>query len=89
MHENFLQDGFDAQLSHLIEETGEMLAAAGKTQRYGRESVNPLLKPGDPYYNETNETWLIREITDVLRAISRLTTTATQDLRNRENNVNS
>ncbi len=39
----FLQDGFEKQLAHLIEECGEVLAAAGKTQRFGLDSVNPLL----------------------------------------------
>jgi len=52
MDTRFLQDGFDKQLSHVIEECGEVLAAAGKTQRWGRESVNPLL-PLDK--QETNE----------------------------------
>jgi hypothetical protein len=35
------------------EECGEVLAAAGKTQRWGRD--RPTLKPGDPLYDEPNE----------------------------------
>lgn len=68
----FLQDGFDKQLSHAIEECGEFLAAAGKTQRWGRNSVNPLLPPEQ---QETNEAWLWREMNDALEALSRLKTT--------------
>jgi NTP pyrophosphatase (non-canonical NTP hydrolase) len=65
----FLQDGFDKQLAHLVEECGEVLAAAGKTQRWGLDSVNPLL-PVDQ--QETNGEWLFREIVDLDEAIGRL-----------------
>jgi len=69
MDTRFLQDGFDKQLSHVIEECGEVLAAAGKTQRWGRESVNPLL-PLDK--QETNEAWLRRELADLKTSVDRL-----------------
>ncbi len=65
----FLQEGFDKQLAHVIEECGEVLAAAGKTQRWGRDSVNPLLPPEQ---QETNEAWLLRELDDLQEAIQRL-----------------
>lgn len=65
----FLQDGFDKRLSRAIEECGEFLAAAGKTQRWGVWSVNPLLRPAD---RETNLLWLRREMTDVRQALDRL-----------------
>jgi len=65
----FLQDGFDKCLAHAIEECGEFLAAAGKTQRWGRRSVNPLLPPEQ---QETNEMWLRREMLDVHSALERL-----------------
>jgi NTP pyrophosphatase (non-canonical NTP hydrolase) len=68
----FLQDGFDKQLAHLVEECGEVLAAAGKTQRWGLDSVNPLL-PVDQ--QETNGEWLFREIVDLDEAIGRLLAT--------------
>lgn len=68
----WLQEGFDKQLSHLIEEAGEVLAAAGKTQRWGRDSTNPTLVKGDKNFGETNEEWLMREIGDLELAIIRL-----------------
>jgi len=77
MKTQFLQDGFDKQLSHVIEECGEVLAAAGKTQRWGRTSVNPLL-PADQ--QETNQDWLWRELDDLKSAIDRLETTMISEL---------
>lgn len=68
----FLQKGFDKQLSHAIEECGEFLAAAGKTQRWGLKSVNPLLPPEQ---QETNEAWLLRELLDAQDALERLRST--------------
>ena len=65
----FIQYGFDKTLSHFIEECGEALAAAGKTQRWGRQSVNPLLPPEN---QETNEDWLRRELMDLRGVIERL-----------------
>lgn len=65
----FLQHGFDKCLSHAIEECGEFLAAAGKTQRWGTMSVNPLLPTGE---QETNIIWLRREMQDVFEAMDRL-----------------
>lgn len=65
----FLQTGFDKQLSHVIEECGEVLAAAGKLQRQGRYSVNPLLPVAE---QETNDMWLRRELHDLKGAVVRL-----------------
>jgi NTP pyrophosphatase (non-canonical NTP hydrolase) len=65
----FLQDGFEKRLSHVIEECGELIAAAGKTQRWGRLSVNPLAPPAE---QETNIDWLRREMADVREALDRL-----------------
>ena len=65
----FLQYGFDKRLSHLIEECGELLAAAGKTQRWGVWSFNPLIPKCD---RETNLVWLRREMADVRQALDRL-----------------
>lgn len=64
----YLQEGFDKRLAHAIEECGEFLAAAGKTQRWGRHGYNP--EPGSN--RETNITWLMRELTDVEEAMARL-----------------
>ena len=65
----YRQDGFDKRLSKVVEEMGEALAAAGKLQRWGRNSVNPELPPEQ---QETNLDWLLRELTDVVDAISDL-----------------
>lgn len=50
----------------MIEECGEVLAAAGKMQRWGPFSENPEIPVAD---RETNIVWLRREIKDVLEAI--------------------
>jgi NTP pyrophosphatase (non-canonical NTP hydrolase) len=65
----FLQNGFDKRLAHFIEECGEALAAAGKTQRWGGNNYNPLIPPEQ---RETNLDWLRRELADVKQAIERL-----------------
>lgn len=55
-------------IGYLVEECGEVLAAAGKTLRWGLHSVNPeLAEPA-----ETNEEWLIRECADLAGAVVRL-----------------
>lgn len=64
----YLQRGFNKQLAHVVEECGEVLAAAGKTQRWGRESFNP--EPSAS--SETNEQWLRRELLDLQEAITRI-----------------
>jgi ribosomal protein L44E len=68
----FLQNGFEKRLAYAIEECGEFLAAAGKTQRWGPKSVNPLLHPT---VQETNIDWLKRELDDVRQALNRLEAT--------------
>lgn len=72
----FLQRGFGPSLSHFIEEAGETLAAAGKLQRWGAESVNPLM-PAEQ--QERNIDWLMRELSDVEEAIRRLRSAALQE----------
>jgi hypothetical protein len=69
MKQEYLRPGFDFALAHAIEEAGEFLAAAGKTQRWGRGSVNPELPPEQ---QETNEEWLAREMADLQGALGRL-----------------
>lgn len=68
----FLQEGFDNQLAHAVEECGEFLAAAGKTQRWGPWSVNPFLPAEE---QEFNVDWVLRELTDVEEAMARLRVT--------------
>lgn len=65
----FLQTDIEKQLSHLIEECGEVLAAAGKTQRWGWTSSNPLLPTEQ---REKNVVWLYREMGDLQEALTRL-----------------
>ena len=63
------------KLGYLVEECGEVLAAVGKTQRWGLESVNPELRPEQ---QETNRVWVLRELRDLKGAIRRVE----EDLRN-------
>lgn len=83
MDNRFLQDGFDKKMLHFIEECAEASAvmndaiqAICKIQRWGLDSVNPLLPLIE---QETNRAALIRtmakivpELEDVERAIARL-----------------
>jgi NTP pyrophosphatase (non-canonical NTP hydrolase) len=65
----FLPKTLDKMLAHVVEECGEVLAAAGKTQRWGWDSINPLIPEKD---RETNVVWLKRELLDLEEAIYRL-----------------
>lgn len=65
---NYIRNDFDSILGHLVEECGEVLAAAGKTLRWGPDSYNPEL-PKDQ--RETNINWLKREINDLKSVIAR------------------
>lgn len=65
----YLQKGFDKCLSHAIEECGEFLAAAGKTQRWGPHSTNPEIPPDK---RESNLQWMWREMGDLYQALDRL-----------------
>lgn len=65
----YLRSTLSFCIAHLVEECGEVLAAAGKTQRWGLTSVNPELPPEQ---QETNVAWLMREVVDLEGAIARL-----------------
>lgn len=56
-------------LAHAAEEAGEVIAAIGKSLRWGLESVNPLLPPAE---QETNRQWVRREMIDLRAALDRL-----------------
>jgi len=56
-------------LGYLTEEAGEVLAAAGKSLRWGLPSYNPEIPPEA---RETNEAWLRREMDDLEGAIQRM-----------------
>ncbi len=75
MKPEYLRPGFDFALAHAVEEAGEFLAAAGKTQRWGPRSVNPELPPE---YQEENADWLVREMADLRGALDRLDTALAQ-----------
>lgn len=56
-------------LGYLVEECGEVLAAVGKTQRWGLESTNPEIPVME---RETNRDWILRELKDLETAIARV-----------------
>jgi len=58
---------FHQKIGYLVEECGEVMAAAGKTLRWGPESSNPEL-PEDK--RERNIDWLSRELDDLSYATS-------------------
>lgn len=72
MDPKYFRADFNSLLAHAVEESGEFIQAAGKTQRFGRISINPELKPGDAHYGETNQEWVVREMKDLDRALTRL-----------------
>lgn len=55
-------------LAHVAEECGKLVAAIGKTMRFGPQSVNPELPACD---QETNIAWVLREMDDVEISIRR------------------
>lgn len=77
MNDKYLREGFAFALAHAVEEAGEFLAAAGKTQRWGKDSVNPEI-PVDQ--QEANADWLIRELADLQGALARLGVAMTKDV---------
>jgi len=56
-----------AKLGYLVEECGEVLAAVGKSQRWGLDSFNPEIPFKD---RETNREWVLRELCDLENAIA-------------------
>ena len=54
------------KLGYLVEECGEVLAAVGKTQRWGLDSCNPESRAAFP---RTNRDWILSELLDLERAI--------------------
>ncbi len=72
-NEKYLQKGMDKNLSHAIEEAGEFLTAAGKLQRWGSHSSNPIYRQvPDGSRGECNAHWLWRETNDLISALIRL-----------------
>jgi NTP pyrophosphatase (non-canonical NTP hydrolase) len=57
----------DQKLGYLVEECGEVLAAVGKTQRWGLDSTNPEIPESE---QETNRDWILRELDDLENAVT-------------------
>lgn len=66
---NYVRNDNISIMAHLVEECGEVLAAAGKTLRWGPDSYNPEIPVAE---RETNIAWLRREIADLELVITRL-----------------
>ena len=64
MKQEYFPRTIDQKLGYLVEECGEVLAAVGKTQRWGLESFDP--EPGSD--GETNREWILRELSDLENA---------------------
>lgn len=69
MHREFIRPGLDHALGRAIEEAGEVLAALGKTVRFGWGGSNPLIPEEE---RETNEAWVRREVADLQHALGAL-----------------
>jgi hypothetical protein len=65
----YMRPGLDFAVGKAVEELGELQAALGKTLRWGWNSVNPDLPRKQ---QETNESWVRREISDVRGALDNL-----------------
>jgi len=59
----------ETAIAYLVEECGKVLAAAGKSLRWGVDSVNPELLPDK---QERNIEWLLREMEDLNTAMDRV-----------------
>jgi hypothetical protein len=57
-HERYLPMTLPNKLAQLAEEAGEVVAAVGKTLRFGLDSENPELPDG---IREKNRVWLTRQ----------------------------
>ena len=65
----YMRPGLDFARGKAIEELGELQAALGKTLRWGWQSTNPELPP---VQQETNASWVRREMADVRGALDNL-----------------
>lgn len=67
--QRYMRPGLDFARGKAIEECGELLAALGKSLRWGWTSVNPELPPEQ---QEMNVDWVLREMADVRGALDNL-----------------
>lgn len=65
----YYRPGIEPAIGKLVEECGEVLAAVGKTIRWGLESTNPEIPAEE---RERNADWIIRETHDLLGAIDNI-----------------
>ena len=65
VEERYKAKSYYQALAHMMEEGGEMIAASGKTFRWGPDSFNPELSEEE---QEKNIEWLRREWEDLIRA---------------------
>lgn len=65
----YMRPGLDFARGKAIEELGELQAALGKSLRWGWESANPELPPGQ---RVTNIAWVRDEMRDVRDALDNL-----------------
>lgn len=65
MKPEYVPKTLEAALGKLVEEAGEVLAAVGKSQRWGLWSSNP--EPDTD--GELNIDWILREVVDLTEAI--------------------
>lgn len=65
----YMRPGLDFARGKAIEEAGELIAALGKSMRWGWESVNPEIPV---HQRETNANWVRREMADLRGALDNL-----------------
>lgn len=67
--QKYMRPGLDFAVGKAVEEAGELMAALGKTLRWGWSSVNPELPRSA---QEPNASWVRREIADLRGALDNL-----------------
>lgn len=67
--QKYMRPGLNFAAGKAIEEAGELMAALGKTIRWGWYSVNPELPRAQ---QETNLVWVKREMADLRGALDNL-----------------
>lgn len=75
MNSRYMPRGIGATLGYLVEECGEVMAAVGKTQRWGVSGIDPtdaavMVPDGESMRPETNREWILRELADLENAIA-------------------
>ena len=67
--QNYMRAGLDFAVGKMVEECGELMAALGKTVRFGWKSSDPGLPMNE---RETNRDWVLREMNDTRDALDNL-----------------